>query len=122
MLARLQPGDGHRRMPVIRTGNRDGVHIFLLENPAEVLFRCRRLAHPALHSVGELLENVAVDIAHMRDAGRTLVRFQRREMRISASVQPDHREVEPIVGADDPFITPGSGSNSQPCRSHRHCL
>ena len=50
----------------------DGVDIFLLENSAKVFVRLSCLAHFLLHAVGELLENVAVHITHMRDAGGVL--------------------------------------------------
>ena len=41
VLARLQPGDGHGCMPMVRSGNRDGVHILLFENRAKVFLHSR---------------------------------------------------------------------------------
>ena len=48
---------------MVGSGDGDGVHIFLLENLAKVFLRHRSLAHLLLHTVGELLENIAVNIA-----------------------------------------------------------
>jgi hypothetical protein len=107
---------------MVRSGDRDRVHILQCEDFAKVLLLRRCLAHLALHSTCKLFQNVAIHIADMRDVSRASVRFERGEMSICTSIQPDHRKVKPIVGADDSFITPGSGSNSQPSRSYRHCL
>ena len=42
MLAGLQSGDGHGRMPVFGRGDGDGVHILLFENVAEVAVHAGR--------------------------------------------------------------------------------
>ena len=122
VLARLQPGNRHRRMPVVGSGNRDGVHILLLENRAKVFFRRRRLAHLLLHAVGELLEYVAVHIADMRDAGSAPVRLERREMSVGAPVQADHGKVQAIVGTEDLAIAFCRRSHRQTSRPNRKCI
>ena len=119
VLARLQPGNGHRRVPMVGSGDGDGVYILLLENSAEILFRHRRLAHLLLHAVGELLEYVAVHIADMRDAGGAPVRLERREMSVGAPVQADDGKVQAIVGTEDLAIALGRRSHGQARRPNR---
>ena len=69
VLARLQCGDGHRCVPMVRGSNCDGVHILLLQNPAKVFVRRSGFLHLLLHCVGELSKDIAVHIADMRNAG-----------------------------------------------------
>src|SRR5258707_15439483 len=88
-------------MPMIRSCNRDGVYVFLLENPAKIFLRNRCLAHLALGSVGEFREYAAVHVADMRDAGPAAVRLQRGEMSVPPAIQTDHSEGEAAVGTDD---------------------
>src|SRR5260370_41078870 len=122
VLARLQPGDGHRCMPMVGSGNRDGVHILVFKNPAKVFLRRRGLARLALHTVSELSENIAVHIADMRDAGSASVRLEPREMSIAAPIQSDHGKVEPIIGTEDLAIALCRSSRRQPCRAHCKCI
>ena len=86
---------------MVGSGDGDGVHILLLENLAKVFFRRGRLAHLLLRTVGELLENVAVHIADMGDAGGVLVRLERREMSVATAIQTDDGKVQAIVGTQD---------------------
>src|SRR6266853_3440959 len=44
-------------------------------------------------------------VAIVRNARGAPVRLQRRQMSVPAPVQPDHRKVEPVVGAHDSPIT-----------------
>ena len=106
-------------MPVIGSGDRDGVHILLLENPAKVFLSRRGIAHFLLHTLGELLENIAVNVADVRDAGSSLVRLECRKMRIGAPIETDDSKVEAIVRAKDLSIAPCGGSRRHRCRSHR---
>src|SRR6202521_5401175 len=62
VLARLQAGDRHRCMPMLRSGNRDGVNVFLFQYLAKVFLRYWSLTHFLLRTVGELFENIAVHI------------------------------------------------------------
>ena len=119
VLARLQAGNGHRRMPVVGSGDGDGIYILLLENFAEIFFRRRRLAHLLLHAVCELLEDIAVHIADMRDAGGAPVGLERREMSVGTPVQADHGKVQAIVGAQNLAIALGRASHGQARRSNR---
>ena len=106
-------------MPVVGSGDGDGVHILLLENRAEVLVRHRRLAHLLLHAVSELLEYVAVHIADMRDAGGAPVRLERRQMSVGAPVKTDHSKVQAIVGAENLAIALCRAPHSQARRPNR---
>ena len=109
-------------MPVFGSGDGDGVHFFLLENLAKVLFRDGGLAHLLLRAFRELSQNVAVHIADMRDAGRAPVCLERREMRVGAPIQADHREVEALVGAQDLAITLCRAAYGQSGRAHCQCV
>ena len=64
-------------MPMVGSGDRDGVHVFLFQNCAKVFFRGRGLAHLALRRIGELLQDVAVHVADVRNARGALVSLQR---------------------------------------------
>ena len=50
---------------------------------------------------GELLQDVAVYVADVRDARGGFIGLQRGEMRVGAAVEADHCEVEAIVCAQD---------------------
>ncbi len=91
---------------MIGSRNRNGIHFLLLENPAKVFFRRGRLAHFLLHTLGELPENIAVHVTHVRDAGSALVCFKGREMSVATAIQANHCKVEAIEGAEDPAIAP----------------
>src|ERR1700722_1220434 len=105
-------------MPMVGSGNRDGVDILPLENRAKVFVRRRGLARLALHGVSELSENVAVHIRDMRDACSAQVRFERGEMGVPAPIQPNHSKVEAIIGAEDLAITLCRRSHGQPRCAH----
>ena len=107
VLSGLKSEDGHRRMPVIGRGDRDGVNILALENLAKILLRSRVIAHCLAGLGSELGQDVAFDIADTGDVGRILVGLERREMRIGAAVQPDDGEVEAFVGAEDLAVALG---------------
>src|ERR1700752_1506656 len=97
MLARMQSGDGHRRMPMVGRGNSDGVNVFLFECPAKVFLCYRSLAKLLLSAVGELAENIDVHIADMRDARKPPVRLERREMSVGPAIKTDHGKVESLI-------------------------
>ena len=101
MLTRLQSGDGHRSMPVVGGGDADGVHILLLKNLAKILLRRGSRSRRLLRTGGEFFEEIAVYVAHVRDTGALLVRLQRRQVRIAATVEPDDGKIETIVGAEN---------------------
>jgi hypothetical protein len=76
MLACLNARDGHRRVPVVGRCDGDRIDFFQREEVAEVFLGCRGLAHLSLRVGGELLQDVALDVAHMRVARVRLVRLQ----------------------------------------------
>jgi hypothetical protein len=119
MLTRLQTGDGHRSMPVVGAGNADGIHVFLLQDLAEVLLLCGRVTHRLLGLGGELIHCLGVHIAHVRDAGAILISLQRRQVGVPAAVDPDHRKIQAIVGAENLSVALSVGPDSQPGRSYR---
>ena len=131
VLAGLQAGNGQRGMPMVGRGNRDGVDLFGLEDFAEV-FLCRRyLSCFLLYCVGELVQDVAVHVAHMRDACGRPVRFQGREVCVAAPVQPNDGKIQAFVGTQDPGIAscgPGNksrrpyGKRIQEFASRHHCF
>jgi len=103
---------------VVGSCDGDRVHILLFQNFAEVLLRHRRFAHFLRRTVREFLKNIAVHVAHIRDARRAFVGLQRRKMRVTAPIQADHRKVQPIVGPEDLRITLGRGSHRQAGRAN----
>src|SRR6516162_7860631 len=119
-------------MPVVRGGYGDSIDLLLVENPAEVLLGDRGLAHLLPGAVGKLAQDVAVDIADIRNAGRIFVRFQRRQVGVAAAIQAYDRKVDALVGADNLGITlrcslyrQSRCANCQrieelPSRNHRH--
>src|ERR1700727_3455196 len=107
---------------MVRSSDRNRVHVFHLENLAKVFFSGRRLAHLPLRSVGELSENVAVHIADMRNAGGAPVRLQRGQMRIAAPVQTNHRKVEAFIRTQDLGIASCRSSHGQSSRAPRKCI
>jgi hypothetical protein len=115
VLAGLKTGDSHRSVPVIGRGDGDGVDIFLFKNFAEVFFGCGRLAHFLLHAVGEFVEDVAIDVAHVRDAGGAFVGFERGEVGVGAAVETDYGKVEAIVRADDTAVAFRGGTYGVSC-------
>ena len=122
MLAGLEAGDGHRSMPVVRTGDADGVHILLLQNLAKILFRRGSRPHRLLGCGSKFLEDIAVYIADVRDAGALFVRLERREVRIAAAVESDHGKVQAPVRAENLAIASGVGADCQPRCSYRKCI
>src|SRR6202167_6570085 len=96
--------------------NRDRVHTFIFENVSKVFLSRRSLAPLLPRAVGKLFQNIVVHIAHMRDARRTLVRLQRREMSVPTPVKPDHGKVEPVIRTEYLAITPGRSFHGKPRR------
>src|SRR5271154_285299 len=109
-------------MPMFGSGNCDRVHIFLFENPTKVCLARRSLAHLLLRAVGEFLENIAVHVADMRDAGGTPIRLERREMSISAAIKANNAKVEAVIRTEDLAITLRRTSHSQSRRSYGKCI
>src|ERR1700735_3812003 len=118
MFARLQTGNGHRRVPVIRGGNRDGVDILLLKEVAKVLVGRRRFAHLFLGRRWEFFENIAVHIADIGDSGGILVRLERSKSHMATPIEPNPRKVETIMRAEDLPVALCRRSNSQTSRSY----
>ena len=112
-------GNRHRRMPVVGSGDGDGVHILQLENSHGSLFRRPAPRPSPAARVGELLEYVAVHIADMRDAGGAPVGLERREMSVGAAVQTDDSKVQAIVGTEYLAIAFSRASDRQTRRSNR---
>src|SRR5271163_2087093 len=109
-------------MPVIGCGDSDRIYLFERQDLPEVLFSGGRFAHLLLRGVGELLENIAVYVADIRDPRRGLVRLKRRKMRIGPAIQADDRKVEAVVGSHDLGIALGGRADGQTRRSHRQCV
>ena len=105
-------------MPMFGSSNRDRVNVFLFENPAKVFLRHRSLAHLLLCALGELLENNAIHIADMRDAGAAPVRLERREMSIGAAVKANNGKVEAVIRTKYLAIALRRTSHSQPRRPY----
>src|SRR6202021_3149391 len=103
----------HRRMPVIWSGNGDGVHILLLENRAKIFLRLSSVTHLLLHAVSKLLENVAVHVAHMRNSRSTLVGLEGRQMSVGAAIQTNNGKVQPVIGAKNLGIALGRCPHGQ---------
>ena len=78
VLTRLQPGDGHGGVPVVRAGDADRIHILLRQDLAKILFFRRSFAHRLGGGGSELVHRIAVHIAHVRNASGCLVSLQRR--------------------------------------------
>ena len=87
------------------SGNRDRVHISPFENAAKVFVGCGRLAHLLLRTVSELLENIALHIADMRNAGSVPIRLESREMRVAAAIKTNNGKVEAVIRTKDLAIT-----------------
>src|SRR5579859_260479 len=119
MFAGLQPGDGHGRMPMVGCSDGYRIHVFLLEDLAEILVRNRLLAGFLLRAVCELPQNIAVYVADMRNTRSAPVRLERRKMRITASVKSDHRKVHTLVRAHNLAIALGRARHRQPRRAYR---
>ena len=68
MLAGLERGNGHGRVPVLGRGDGDGIHVLHFEDGTEILFGDRRLAHLVRGLVGKLLQRHGVNVAYMSDA------------------------------------------------------
>src|ERR1700680_931157 len=107
---------------MVGSGDGDGVHVFLLENLAEIFLDGRGFAGLALHSVGEFLKDIAVDVADMRDAGGGFVRLESREMRVAAAVETDYSKVQAVVGTDYAAVALGRGFQRKPRRSYCKCI
>src|SRR5258708_24476115 len=105
-------------MPMLGSGNRDCIHVFLFEYRAKVFLRHRGLAHFLLRAVGELFENIAVYIADMRDAGGAPVRLERREMSVGATIQANHGKVEAVIRSKDLTVALCRRSYCNGGRSH----
>src|SRR5271156_6070523 len=116
-LTRLQPGNGHRSMPVVGSGDRDSVHILLLKDVAKVLVGRGRLTHLFLCAVSKLLEDVAVYIADIRNSCSILIGLERRKMSVGAPIQPNNGKIETIIGAENLTIALCCRFDSQPCCS-----
>src|SRR6202162_5893144 len=115
MLPGLKTGDGHRRVPVIGRGDGDGVDIFLLENFAEVFFGYGGFTHFVLNAGREFVEDVAIDIANVRDAGSAFVGLERGEVGVGAAVETDHSKVEAIIGTEDTGVAFCGGTYGVSC-------
>src|SRR5580704_16409732 len=122
MLARLQSGDGHRRMPMVGRGNSDGVNVFLFECPAKVFLRDGSLAHFLSCALCELFENIAVHIADMRDAGSAAVRLEGCKVGVGAAIKTDHGKVESLIRPKYLAIAFCRGSYSQARRAHSQSI
>ena len=69
ILARLAGPDGRERVPVVGRGDRDGVDLGVVEDPAEVLDVLRLGAIDGLDDLGGRADDVLVDVADGGDPG-----------------------------------------------------
>src|ERR1700691_3759549 len=102
--------------------NRDRVHVSLFENPAKVYVSRGSLAHLLLRTAGELLENIAVHTADMRDTGGVPIRLERREMGVGAAIKTDNGKVEAVIRTKDLAITICSTCNGYARRAGGKCI
>jgi hypothetical protein len=58
-------------MPVVGSGDRNGVHVFGLEHSAKILFRFRELTQFLIRAVGELGKNFVIHIADVGGRGQS---------------------------------------------------
>ena len=69
-------------MPMLGSGDGHSIHVLQLEYLPEVLVSYRGIAQLKLGIGGEFLQNIAVHVADMRDAGRVLVGLERGKVSI----------------------------------------
>jgi hypothetical protein len=88
------------------------------KNIPEVLLTHRLCTHLLSGTLHIFRKDIALDIAHMRDARFRLVRAQRRKMRIRSTVEPDDSEVQTVIGSEDLRIAPRCAVDGQACGSN----
>jgi len=66
VFAGLQGGNCKCRVPVVGSGNGNGIHFLLRKHVAKVFFAYGRITQFMLSGCGELLKVIAVHIANMR--------------------------------------------------------
>jgi hypothetical protein len=120
VLSGFDSGDGHGCMPVIGSGDGDGVDILTLENFAEIAFGVRRVAEFFLGFGAELVHEGALNVADRGDASGVPVRGKGGEMRIAAAVQSYDGEVETVVGSDDLRIAFRGSADGEAGRADGH--
>ncbi len=95
VLSRLQRENRHRRVPVIRRGNRDDVDILVVERAAKITDQPRRPSAQRGRA-RRLCEHGGIHITEIRDLG---VRELAEVLHVHhpTSVQPDHRDDDLLV-------------------------
>src|ERR1700691_1149888 len=107
-------------MPVVRNGDRDGIHVRLLQNLAKVLVVGGSISQQLRRGARELCQSSAVYIANMRQAGRIFVSFKSCEMSIAALAQAYDCKVDTLVGTDDLTVALCRRPDGQTCRAYRY--
>ena len=110
-LPALSAENRHGRVPVVGTGDRDGVHILCFERLAEVAERGGRVAQRLLRLGGKLSQHSGVDIAAVGDASGVLVVCDGGKVSAAAAVQSGDGEVDAFVGAENLAIAFRSSGN-----------
>jgi len=106
VLPGAQTGNGHGCVPVIRGSDRDRIDVSEGKDFAVIFFCCDRFACFLLRRFREFGEDVAVNVANMRKSSAVLVRLDRRKMSVTAAIEADHGEVEPVIRSEDPSVAP----------------
>ena len=121
VLAGLQAQHGHRRVPVVGRGYRDGVNVLGFQDAAEIAFGFGRIAQRLLRLGRELGQDVGVHVADVGHTRGLAVGLERRKVRAGAAfdaVAVDG-EVQAVVGAENLRVTLGCRSK---CRArHTRC-
>ena len=94
VLAGLACQDGAERVPMVGRGDNDGVHIIVVEHPAEILHKLRTLAADAFYRRAPILQQAAVTVGQVR------------QLDILAFGKPFGKSVAPSVDSHHPHDNP----------------
>jgi len=118
MLARLEAENRHGRVPVVRAGDGDGIHLLRLEHATEIALGFGRVAKHLFRLGGEFRQDSGIDVAYVGHAGGFAVGVQRRQVCIATAVQTVDGKIETVVGAQNLRIALCCGCES---RSRHSC-
>ena len=93
-------------------GNRDRIHILPFQDVAKVLVGRGGLTHLLLRRVRELLKNIAVNVADVRDPCSIFIRLESGKMSIGAAIETNDCKVDSVVRAHDLTVALRRRSNS----------
>ena len=103
VLARLTRPDRRERVPVIRHDNRDGMHVLVVEHRAQVPMRRRLLLGFFRDQFQSGREECLVSIAQGAEVDVVAILQSAITVEVHGALiaEPDHREVDSLVGAGD---------------------